>query len=191
LDFHLFYLDFLWCLVKEGMVTLSFIKSYGRSVVLALVVVGLVATLSAAGDNNGNPAILQAVQALQSTIDSLVTAVSSLTTTVDNINTATTPGNTLFTPPLLVFQPDAFTCNVTNVSSAQRNVTVQVINNSAVVARNITVILEPGNSTSLGASSNFLGFCKITVNNGVKTDVRGVLAMFGDGQGDRNPVAAQ
>ena len=177
---------------------MRFIKSRSGAVVLALLVVGLVATLSAAaGDdagNNGNPTILQAVQALQSTVNSLVTAVSSLTTTVDNIDTATTPGNTLFTPSLFVVAPDNFSCNVTNVSSAQRNVTVQLINgNSAAVAAQITTILEPGRSSSLGVTSNFLGFCKITVNNGVKTDVRGALAIFGGagGSSDRNPIAAQ
>ena len=174
---------------------MRFIRSRSSAVVLALVVVvGLVATLSAAGDNNGNPAILQAVQAVQSTVNSLLTAVSSLTTTVNNINTATTPGNTLFTPPLTVVAPDNFACSATNVSSAQRNVTVQLINgNSAAVAAEFTGILEPGRSSSLGVTSGFLGFCKITVNNGVKSDVRGVLAIFGGagGSSDRNPVAAQ
>jgi hypothetical protein len=175
---------------------MRFIRSRRGAVVLALVVVGLVATLSAQGskDNDGNPAILLAVQALQSTVNSLVTAVSSLTTTVDNINTETTAGNTLFTPPLFVVAPDNFTCSVTNVSSEQRNVTVQLINgNSAAVAAEITTSLEPGHSSSLGVTSGFLGFCKITVNNGVKTDVRGALAIFGGagGSSDRNPVAAQ
>ena len=49
---------------------MRFIRSRRGAVVLALVVVGFVATLSAAGDNNGNPAILQAVQAVQSTLNS-------------------------------------------------------------------------------------------------------------------------
>ena len=184
---------------------MRFIGSRGGAAVLALVVVGLVTTLSAQGsnDNNGNPVILQAVQAVQSTVDSLattvgslVTAVSSLTTTVNNINTATSPGNTLFTPALVGFPPDTLICTVTNVSSAPRNVTTQLINgNTTALVSQTTTTLNPGFSTSaLGTppSAGLRAFCKVTVNNGVKTDVRGVLAMFGAATAsDKDPIAAE
>ena len=90
---------------------MRFIRSRRGAVVLALVVVGFVATLSAQG-NNGNPAILQAVQAVQSTLNSLV---------------AITQGKTLFTPPLYIQAPDSLLCSVANVSSTLRNVTTQLI----------------------------------------------------------------
>ena len=95
---------------------------------------------------------------------------------------------------MLVFGPDNFTCNATNVSSAQRNVTVELINGqTAAVAAQIIANLEPGHSTSLGVTSGYIRFCKIAVNNGVKTDVRGAMAIYGGAgsQSDRNPIAAQ
>jgi hypothetical protein len=173
---------------------MRFIRSRRGAVVLAFVVVGLVATLSAQG--NGNPTILQAVQAVQSTANSLVKRVSPLTTTVDNINTATTPGNTRFTPALHVQVPDDIGCRATNVSSAPRNVTIQLFKNtpfenSAELDFQITIDLNPG--TTLGITRGTLGgfyYCKLTVNNGVKTDVRGVLTLS-DFSSDKSPVAVE
>lgn len=73
---------------------MRFVRTRSSAVaVVALVIVGLVATLSAQGskDNNGNPAILQAVQALQGTVNSLTTTVNSLATAVSSINTTAEP----------------------------------------------------------------------------------------------------
>ncbi len=168
------------------------------------VVVGvvLVGAVSLSAQNNGNHSILAAVQAVSSslislatTVTSLVSTVNSINTTVTAINTSTAEGDVLFTPTLVAFQPDTLICSVSNVSSASRNVSVQLVNgNTGVTIGTTAVNISPNTSTSAAASAPAGGlraFCKITVNNGVKSDVRGVLAMFGAATAsDRDPVPA-
>ena len=54
----------------------------------------------------------------------------------------------------------------------------------------------PGHLTFVTApgGGGIVAFCKVTVNDGVKTDVRGVLVMIGTSTGsfgERNPIAAE
>ncbi len=164
--------------------------------------VALVGAVSLSAQNNGNPSILAAVQAvgsslssLTTTITSLVSTVNSINTTVNAINTTTAEGNVLFTPSLVAFAPDTVICTVTNVSSASHNLTVQLLNgNTAAVLQTQTTPLAAGTSTSVTSPAGAGGlraFCKITVNDGGKSAVRGVMALFaGATASDREPVAA-
>lgn len=165
-----------------------------------LVFVGLAGTLSA--QNNGNPSILAAVQAVGATVNSIVTSLASLTTsintlntTVNTINASTGVGNTLFTPSLVGFAPDTLICSVTNVSSAPRSVTLQLLNaNGGAVLASSSGSLDPGTTTNasiLTGVAGTRGICRILVSNGVKSDVRGVLALYAAANAsDKDPVAA-
>src|SRR5262245_66199519 len=83
---------------------------------LVVVIIAGAATLSAQGSNM-NP-VVQALAAIQATLDNLVT-------TVNRIATAVTEGNVLITPPILSF-PDQLYCGATNVDDVQHTITVQV-----------------------------------------------------------------
>ena len=176
-----------------------------RAAKLSAAVFGVVAFLSVAtlsAQNNGNPSILAAVQAMQASLNSLATKITSLVTTVNTINTnvttisaSTGEGNVLFTPTLVGFQPDSLVCSVTNVSNATRSVTLQLLNgNGGAVLSALSGNLGPGTTrfaTALTDASGLRAFCKITVNDGVKSDVRGVLALYAAATAsDKDPVAA-
>jgi hypothetical protein len=162
-------------------------------VIGSVVVLGVAGTLSA--QNNGNPSILAAVQALQSTVNSLVTTISGINTTVNTIAASTGEGNVLFTPSVVAFPPDTLICNATNVSGATRNVTLQLLNGnggavlasaSGDVASASTIRAEfvPG-------AAGVRAICKIAVNNGVKSDVRGAVATYAAANAsDKGIVAA-
>ena len=158
----------------------------------------LAVTSSAQGNNNGNPSILQAIQALQGTVNGLVTNVNSLTTTVNNIDESTTSGNVLFTPPIVAFVPDTLSCTVTNVTDVARAVTITLIDgNTAATLTTTSTTIGPGLSSAvfkLASAGGTRAFCRIEVTspNGSKHDVRGVLALFGaSNASDRDPIAAQ
>ena len=114
--------------------------------------------------------ILVALEAIQGTLDTLVGLATS---------------NTRVTPNLLAFTPDIVLCTATNVSSVARTVTIHIVNGgdgAAFVVR--TADMAPGTSAAtfaVPAPTPGLGidaYCRITVVNGTKADVRGVLALI-------------
>jgi hypothetical protein len=154
---------------------MRFRKTYA-GVAAFFVAAGLAARLSAQADNNGNPTILQAVRAVQSTLDGLVTTLNAFITTQ-------APGNVSFTPAVVAFAPDTIICTATNVTAAARTIRVQVINGNtaASLAENSPTGISTGSGLSTAAAitaTSTRAFCKVTVVNGTKTDVRGVLALF-------------
>jgi hypothetical protein len=162
---------------------------------IASVVVGLAmilglttAALSAQGGENP---IVAALNAVQSTLSELVTA-------VNNLDTA--EGNVLFTPTLFVFETnpsEGLGCVATNVTDAVRSIQVQIINNSGTVLNQVGANVPPNGRISplIAFPPNGTGalaaFCKITVVDGVKSDVRGSMATFPSSGGQRDPVLAQ
>jgi hypothetical protein len=171
---------------------MRFKKTYAALAAL-VVVAGLAVRLSAApDDNNGNPTILEAVLAVQSTIDGavpaltgLVSTVNGLVTTLNNFIAASAPGNTRTTPPVVAFAPDTIFCTATNVSAASKNIRVQVINaNTAATLFDTGAAgspVSPNLSTAGSAAGGAAGtraICKFTVVNGTKDDIRAVLALF-------------
>jgi hypothetical protein len=157
---------------------MRFKKTYVALAAL-VVVAGLAVRLSAApGDNNGNPTILEAVLAVQSTLNGLVG-------TVDSLVTATAPGNTRATPPVVAFTPDTIFCTATNISATSKNIRVQVINaNLGTILSDTGAAGTPTSPNTSTAGSTAAGaggtraICKFTVVNGTKDDIRGVLALF-------------
>jgi hypothetical protein len=157
---------------------MRFKKTYAALAVL-FVVASLAVRLSAApDDNNGNPTILAAVLAVQSSLNGLVT-------TLNNFIAASAPGNTRITPPVVAFAPDTIFCTATNVSAASKNIRVQVINaNTAATLFDTGAAgspVSPNLSTAGSAAGGAAGtraICKFTVVNGTKDDIRAVLALF-------------
>jgi hypothetical protein len=152
-----------------------------RAVAVAFVVVACAATLSAQGTN---PNIFAAVQAVQTTLNSLVTTVNSLVTTVNRIDTAVTEGNVLFTPPGYTSSPNVLSCTATNVVAEQRSIKLQLFNpgTGELVVDGTLLPIAPGHSANVfapaGPAGTVRAFCKITVVDGVKSDVRAVLSIF-------------
>lgn len=181
---------------------MRFRKMYAAIIAL-FVVVGLAVGLSAQ-ENNGNPTILAAVRAIQDTLDGtvptvggLVTTVNGLVTTLNNFIASQAPLNTAFTPPVVAFAPDTLFCTATNVNAAARTIRVQLINGNtaAALAENSPTgtSVGPGLSTAASfAATSTRAFCKVTVSNGNKTDVRAVLALFAAGNAsDKLVIAAE
>lgn len=174
---------------------MRFMKSYAA--VAVLVVAGFAVTVSAQKDNNGNPAILEAVKVVQATVDTLATTVSGLVTSVDALNAAAVSGNTRFAGPLVAASPDSFSCTATNVAAAARTVKVELINGNtaALISSNGAAgqLLVPGTSTAAiaGLAGTTRAFCKFTVTDGVRTDIRGVLALYSGAGSDKVGVTAE
>jgi hypothetical protein len=140
-------------------------------VVTVLVLVG--GTLSAQGQS-ANP-ILQAIQTLQETVSNLVTAVNHIDTTV-------AAGNVLSTPAVLVSELDFAACTATNVSAEPRTIKWQVLNaDTGAVMVASTVLTQPNRVTQgsgLGLAEPTNTFCKFTVLDGVKSDVRASVGVY-------------
>jgi hypothetical protein len=124
----------------------------------------------------------------------------NLVTSVNNLNTAVAEGNVAFTPTVLAFPPDKAVCSAVNVSAATHSVNLQAINGSTgAVLLQGTGTVDPGHTivfsvlplppTSPPPLSQRV-FCRIEVIDGVKSDVRGALALASSGS-DRDPIAAQ
>jgi len=164
---------------------MRFKKTYAALAVL-FVVASLAVRLSAApDDNNGNPTILAAVLAVQSSLSGAITTLNGLVTTLNNFIAASAPGNTRITPPVVAFAPDTIFCTATNVSAASKNIRVQVINaNTAATLFDTGAAgspVSPNLSTAGSAAGGAAGtraICKFTVVNGTKDDIRAVLALF-------------
>jgi hypothetical protein len=167
------------------------------AVLAALVIVASLAMrLSAQDGNSGNPTVLGAVQAIQSTLNGLVGTVESLETTLNNHIAGDAPGNTRITPPVVGFPPDTIFCTATNVSATSKNLRVQVIN-----ANNGAMLFDTGatgfptspNGSTAGSAASGVGgtraICKFTVVNGTKDDIRGALALFSSGTASDNLLA--
>ena len=156
--------------LKAGMIALG-----------SLAVVGILAvTLSAqvSQDTVGNPAILKAVTAVPGTANDLLDTLNALVTTVNGINASTTPGNVLFTPAAVVHSPDVVLCAVTNLSADVLTVNLELIaGGGGVSLYNAPQTILPGGATALSYTppTSVLAYCKFTVNNGTKNDVRGSL----------------
>jgi hypothetical protein len=171
-------------------------KKFAIGATVSVTVMVVLATTLFGQDNNGNPSILQAVQAVHATLDGLVSTLASLVTTVNNINTATTEGNVLATPTVVVFPPEKLTCAVTNLNAAVRNATVQLMNgNTGSVLTQVTTNIPTNITLQISHTPPASGtrvFCKVTVNNGVKSDLRAGTALFAaDNASDKDVVVAQ
>jgi hypothetical protein len=150
---------------------------------LALVAfVGFARTASAQDGNNGTPTILQAVQNLQTTVDSLTERLITLQNSV-NVLSAASQGQVRFTPPAFVFAPDDAGCEAVNVTNATRTVRLQLIDGlaGALLVDSGNVSIAPGVAYDvakfLSPGQFFQAYCKFTVVDGSRTDIRADLTI--------------
>ena len=131
----------------------------------------------AVAQNEGNPTILAAVKDVQSSIKDLKSALDAIQASIDDISQGASV-NTRFTPPVDIASPDLASCVGVNVSSEPKTVQVQIINLSGVVAENFpAVVVQPGRGTGGGNRSGDFYYCKFTVVDGTKTDIRGAMSV--------------
>lgn len=114
---------------------------------------------------------------------------------VASLANATAETNHLFTPTLVGFAPDSLICSAVNVSSESRQVTVQLVNgNGGALLNSVSGTINGGStlsSTVLAGTGGIRAFCEITVANGVKSDVRGALALYSAANAsDKDPIPA-
>ena len=151
----------------------------GTIAIASLVAVGALADRLSAQGNSANP-VLHAIQDLQNTVNDLVTS--------------TAPGSVLVTPAGVVIAGDGFRCSVTNVSADSHSVTVQLINGlTGETIIEHTPNVGPGHAQSLGSlvEANTLAFCKFTVTDGTKNELRAALTLISPNEGDRALIAAE
>jgi hypothetical protein len=139
---------------------------------------GLPATTLAQGasdNNNGNPSIVEVVQALQAEISALQTSVNALIA-------STSQGSTRITPAAVPISPDVGICTATNVTGVPRTIHVQMIdgNTGVLVSENGAngQIVQPGRSAVAPNRTNRRLFCQFTVVDGSRTDIRGDFAIY-------------
>jgi hypothetical protein len=156
----------------------------GRTVAIAvgLLISGVGATVAMAQGPGGGPLleILKALEELQTSVNSVQESVSALGAS----------NNYLFTPVVIV-ESGIIDCNHVNVTDADRHVLTELINSGtgAVVASASGAIpTPPGRSRGVGAVAplgfNGTGYCKFTVLDGTKADIRANLALTENTGGD-------
>ena len=155
----------------------------GRTVALAvgLVFCGVGATVVMA---QGAPGALQEIMAA---LKLIATNVSSVQTSVDavqqSVNSLGAVDNFLFTPPVIV-ESGIIDCNHINVTSVDRHILTQLIDASTgevVATAGAGAATRPGQFRAVGAvaPSGFsgTGYCKFTVTDGTKADIRANLTL--------------
>jgi len=131
----------------------------------------------AAAQNEGNPTILAAVKDVQSSIKELQSALGAIQASIDAIAQGASV-NTRFTPPVDIASPDLASCVGINVSSQPKTIQVQIINLLGVVAENFPpVLVQPGRGAGGGNRSGDFYYCKFTVLDGTKADIRGSMSV--------------
>ena len=169
-------------ILRAGLIALASLAAVGA----------LAGTLSAQG--SGNPTILQAVQALQGTVNSLSATIDALVTTVNGINTSITPGNVRFTPATQVAAPDSVACVVTNVSAVTHTVNLELLSGGGgFPLYNVPQTVFPGGSLGISFApvATSLLSCKFTVTDGTKNDILGSLIVYAGATTAKVVVATQ
>ena len=148
--------------------------------IMFLATIWFARTVYAQSDND-TLTILQAVQTVQNTLASLGTSLDSLR----NALSLSAQANARFTPPVSAFPTDSVECDVVNVSSLMRVVRLQLINNvGLVIADSNNFPLSAGNTNVLtltSAGSDEPIYCKFTVVDGSRTDIRGTIEVIQSG----------
>jgi Nucleopolyhedrovirus P10 protein len=151
--------------------------------------------------NNGNPSILKAVQevqvglnVLQSSVDSVETKVESISaigaaltalqsalttlqTSVDGLKSESN-ANVRVTPPVDVAPPDLASCGLVNVSTQSRTVKTEIVGIDGVVNEGpFTSTLLPGTGNAFGNRTANFFYCRFTVLDGVKADIRAGMSV--------------
>ena len=149
----------------------------------------------ATAQNAGNPTVLDAVHTVQSSLDQLQSSVSRIDTSVQGIDALKTAlaalqgsvdalgqgsnVNTRFTPPVDVAAVgDLASCTAINVSSQPKSIQVQIFDSFGAVAENFPAsVVPPGRIVGGGNRAGDFYYCKFTVIDGTKADIRGSMTV--------------
>jgi hypothetical protein len=133
----------------------------------AILLGGLMAAPVKAQANNPLDVLLVMVTALRTSVNALQVSV--------NLLVAPTLANVRITPPLMVGPDDYVECSMLNVSSSAHTVRIVVI--GAVTPEDRTFELSPGeqNAALTQGTHGGLVYCKYTVINGTRADIRAAL----------------
>jgi hypothetical protein len=142
----------------------------------------------------GVGATVAMAQGAPGAFDQILTALRNLQTSVNavqqSVNALGASSNFLFTPVVIV-ETGIIDCNHVNVTSGDRHVLTELINagTGAVVASAAGSIATPaGRSRGVGAVAplgfNGTAYCKFTVLDGTKADIRANLALTRNTGGD-------
>ncbi len=98
--------------------------------------------------------------------------------------------NVRFTPPVAVVPPDAVGCSVLNITSVTRSVHAQLFilapEPTPVGGQGSPLPVDPGGGLSIGVAVSGGGgtfYCKFTVVDGTRADIRGSLQIIPGGGG--------
>lgn len=165
----------------------------GRTLALTvgLVISGVGATVAMA---QGAPAALEQILAALRQLQ------TSVNTVQESVNALGASDNFLFTPVVIV-ETGIIDCNHVNVTAVDRHVLTELINaatGAVVTSASGTIATPPGRFRGVGAVApgGFTGtaYCKVTVLDGTKADVRANLTLTRNISGDETTavsVAAQ
>lgn len=126
-----------------------------------------------AQNNNGNPSIMTAVAAVQNTVNTILSRMNALTA-ANAVNFRATP-TVLWGGPL---GSTGVLCEVNNVSDAEHMVRMQFIDSLGATLAEFTQLYPPGTGSSIGGATGFgWYYCKFTVLDGTRNDIRGSIAI--------------
>jgi predicted PurR-regulated permease PerM len=149
------------------------------AVVLSVSVLVVAFSTPAVAQSPGVIGLLEALANLQESVENLQASVDELEAKLDEHTAAPAVENVRFTPEVLIQASEHLTCGAVNVANQQRSVTIEVIAQLGNVASSIPLILEPGQASIQLLhlnSGNF--YCRFTVQNGSRSDIRGVVRVL-------------
>jgi hypothetical protein len=158
------------------------------ALLLAMAMSGAAVGGAQAADSVGNPAIIDALNKLQASVNSLKTAVSGLQDQVNGLATSSDV-KVRVTPPVILGTHDWPACEVVNATTSPLTVTVEMFNGVTTDAMthidNVTlpgglrVILDgPPPDSPLDNETLYSAYCRFTVvSGGTRDAIRGTLAV--------------
>lgn len=139
-----------------------------------------------------NPAILDAVRNLQTSVAAIQSTLTKLQQSVDNINQALSQSNVRFTPLVGVPLPNLASCTAVNVASQPRTIHIEILDVNGAVAEDLgTKTIQPGKATGGGNRTAGSFYCKFTVTDGNSSDIRGDMQICTNTACGLNTIAAE
>ena len=169
---------------------------------IAIVWLAVTATANASGSGKDDEdhTILSLLQKLQTAVVGLQSTTANLQTTVNAIDRAvsqisTMGGNTQFTPLLAVTTNNGVACGAVNVSTVSHIVTIALISSGTTPSGSDTTTLTAGQGSVLQVGvmpmPGVYYYCKFTVLDGARADIRGTGFVFGPSNTALYQVAAE
>jgi hypothetical protein len=138
------------------------------------------ARLNAQVSNPGNPTLLNTLQLIQSAVDAVHTVVLDVQAAIAHV-AAPDQANVRTTPPFPVTTSAGAECSLTNVSTTAHTVKTELIDGQSNVTKSTTASVAAGFIGVLQVP-NISGqryYCKFTVIDGSRTDIRGTAFVMG------------